>query len=58
MIRRPIINTRRMSSAANKFKMDHRMNRLLRKPLLVDLWGSRGRVPAALSVSSSAATLL
>jgi hypothetical protein len=28
MIRRPIINTRQMSSAANKFKMDRRTNRL------------------------------
>jgi hypothetical protein len=27
MIRRPIFNTRRMSSAANWFKMDRRMNR-------------------------------
>jgi hypothetical protein len=30
MIRRPSINTRRMSSAANKFKMDRRMNRRYR----------------------------
>jgi hypothetical protein len=30
MNRRPIINTRRVSSAANMFKMDRWMNRLLR----------------------------
>jgi hypothetical protein len=30
MIRRPIFNTRRMCSAANRFKMDRRMNRRYR----------------------------